>query len=117
MTVTSAMKILTRLIACFALVVAVDVSRAATPNSFSFPRSTPEAQGVSSAALLELTESLDQVDAMNSFILVRHGHVIAEGWWTPYDAQSRHELYSLSKSFTSTAVGMAVAEEIGRAHV
>ena len=63
-----------------------------------------------SGAILNLVEALDQIDMMNSFMLVRHGHVIAEGWWVPYDAQSSHELYSLSKSFTSTAVGMAVAE-------
>ena len=31
-------------------------------------------------------------------------------WWAPYDAQSPHSLYSLSKSFTSTAVGLAIAE-------
>ncbi len=43
-------------------------------------------------------------------MLVRHGHVVAEGWWTPYDAKSKHELYSLSKSFYTTAVGLAVAE-------
>jgi CubicO group peptidase (beta-lactamase class C family) len=47
---------------------------------------------------------------MHSFMLVRHGHVVGEGWWSPYDAQTRHSLYSLTKSFTSTAVGMAVAE-------
>ena len=47
---------------------------------------------------------------MHSFMLVRHGHVVAEGWWTPYDAATRHELYSLSKSFTSTAAGLAIAE-------
>ena len=40
-------------------------------------------------------------------MLVRHGHVVAEGWWSPYDAESPHSLYSLSKSFTSTAVGLA----------
>lgn len=75
------------------------------------PRSAPEAQGVSSAAVLAFVEAADQkVDVMNSFMLVRHGNVVAEGWWTPYDAKSRHELYSLSKSFTSTAVGMAVAD-------
>jgi CubicO group peptidase (beta-lactamase class C family) len=43
-------------------------------------------------------------------MVVRHGQVIAEGWWTPYDAAHNHVLYSLSKSFTSTAVGIAVAE-------
>ena len=47
---------------------------------------------------------------MHSFMLVRHGHVVAEGWWSPYDAKTRHSMYSLSKSFTSTAVGLAVAE-------
>jgi CubicO group peptidase (beta-lactamase class C family) len=47
---------------------------------------------------------------MNSFMLVRHGHVVAEGWWTPYRAEARHSLYSLSKSFTSTAVGLAISE-------
>ncbi len=104
------MKTLTNLIICLAVVAAVETSHAAWAKSFSFPRATPESQGVSSAAVLALVEALDQVDAMNSFILVRHGHVIAEGWWTPYSAQDNHELYSLSKSFTSTAVGMAVAE-------
>jgi CubicO group peptidase (beta-lactamase class C family) len=74
------------------------------------PRSSPEAQGVSSSALLSFIDAADKIDTMNSFMLVRHGHVIAEGWWAPYRAESRHMLYSLSKSFTSTAVGLAIAE-------
>lgn len=77
----------------------------------SLPRSAPEAQGVSSVGLLAFVEAADQqIDGMHSLMLLRHGHVVAEGWWAPYDARSQHELYSLSKSFTSTAVGMAVAE-------
>ena len=75
------------------------------------PRSSPEAQGVSSSAVLAFVEAADQnIDSMNSFMLVRHGHVVAEGWWAPYEAESPHSLYSLSKSFTSTAVGLAIAE-------
>ena len=50
------------------------------------------------------------IDAMNSFMLVRHGTVVAEGWWGPYDRDTPHMLYSLSKSFTSTAVGLAISE-------
>ncbi|MDT5271638.1 MAG: hypothetical protein QOH49_3824 [Acidobacteriota bacterium] len=77
----------------------------------SLPRSTPEQQGISSAAVLAFVEAADrEVDQMNSFMLVRHGHVVAEGWWGPYDARTPHVLYSLSKSFTSTAVGLTVAE-------
>jgi CubicO group peptidase (beta-lactamase class C family) len=75
------------------------------------PRSRPEVQGVSPAAILAFVDEADRkIDSLHSFMLVRHGHVVAECWWTPYDAKTRHELYSLSKSFTSTAVGLAVAE-------
>ena len=75
------------------------------------PRSTPETQGVSSAGVREFIEAVNaQVDTMHSFMLVRHGQVIAEAWWKPESADKPHVLYSLSKSFTSTAVGLAVAE-------
>ncbi len=75
------------------------------------PRSTPEAQGMASSAILAFIETADRELAdMHSFMLLRHGQVVAEGWWDPYDAATRHQLYSLSKSFTSTAAGLAVAE-------
>src|SRR6516165_5182286 len=75
------------------------------------PRSSPEAQGVSSAAVLSFVEAADKnIDSLHSFMLLRHGNVVAEGWWAPYHAEARHSLFSLSKSFTSTAVGLAVAE-------
>ncbi|HXX94647.1 MAG TPA: serine hydrolase domain-containing protein, partial [Planctomycetota bacterium] len=73
-------------------------------------RAVPEEEGVSSAALLSFVEGADAIDALNSVMVLRHGRVIAEGWWAPYEAGSAHELYSLSKSFTSTAVGLAVSE-------
>ena len=86
-----------------------------TPETSSsdpvLPRSTPEAQGISSEAILAFIDAADkEIDTMNSFMLVRHGQVVAEGWWAPYDAESPHILYSLSKSFTSTAVGLAIHE-------
>jgi CubicO group peptidase (beta-lactamase class C family) len=80
-------------------------------NHRSLTRSTPEQQGVSSSGILSFIEAADnEIDAMHSFMLVRHSHVVAEGWWRPYDAKTPHVLYSLSKSFTSTAVGLAIAE-------
>jgi CubicO group peptidase (beta-lactamase class C family) len=75
------------------------------------PRSSPEAQGVESSAVVAFVEAADKgVDSLHSFMLVRHGQVVAEGWWAPYAAESPHSLFSLSKSFTSTAVGLAVAD-------
>src|SRR5260370_42190390 len=75
------------------------------------PRSTPEEQGVSSSGVLSFVEAADKnIDSLHSVMLLRHGHVVAEGYWSPYNAESPHALYSLSKSFTSTAVGLAVAD-------
>jgi len=75
------------------------------------PRATPESQGVSSTALQEFLERADRdIRQMHSFLLVRRGQVIAEAWWAPYHAGGRHSLFSLSKSFTATAVGIAIAE-------
>jgi len=77
----------------------------------ALPRSTPEAQGISSAAILAFVDEAEKkIDHLHTFMVVRHGRVVAEGWWQPYDAATRHELYSLSKSFTSTAVGLAIAD-------
>lgn len=82
-----------------------------TAQSTALPRSTPEAQGVSSEAVRQFIETADEnVNSMHSFMLVRHGHVVAEAWWKPESADKQHVLWSLSKSFTSTAVGLAVAE-------
>ncbi|MBX9584329.1 MAG: beta-lactamase family protein [Gemmataceae bacterium] len=92
-------------------VIAAVVLAAAPAAGADLPRSSPEEQGVSSPAVLEFVQAADKnIDSLHSFMLVRHGRVVAEGWWSPYAAQTRHQLYSLSKSFTSTAVGLAVAE-------
>lgn len=75
------------------------------------PRTSPEAQGVDSSAILAFVEALErQINEIHSVMLLRHGSVIAEGWWSPYGREHRHVMFSLSKSFTSTAVGLAVAE-------
>ena len=75
------------------------------------PRSTAEAQGISSQAIADYIETADrQINTMHSFMLVRHGHVIAEAWWKPEAADKPHVLWSLSKSFNSTAVGLAIEE-------
>ena len=76
-----------------------------------FPRTTPESQGMSSKAILTFIDSLEQkVDAVHSFIILKNGKQISEGWWNPYAPDVPHVMHSLSKSFTSTAIGFAVAE-------
>jgi hypothetical protein len=68
------------------------------------PRSDPSAQGVDAAGVLGFLDAVERSGMdMHSLMLVRHGHVVVEGWWAPYRADRAHLLYSLSKSFTSTA--------------
>jgi CubicO group peptidase (beta-lactamase class C family) len=75
------------------------------------PRSSPEAEGVSSKGLLGFLDAVDEsVHDLHSFMLLRHGRVVAEGWWSPYAPELPHMLFSLSKSFVSTAIGLAIAE-------
>ena len=83
-----------------------------SPDSpMDFPRASPESQGVSSESIRQFLAAANASDiSWHSFILLRHGHVVAEGWWKPYESRFIHSLYSLSKSFTSTAIGLLVKE-------
>jgi CubicO group peptidase (beta-lactamase class C family) len=75
------------------------------------PRSTPEAEGIASSAVLEFVRAADaRLDSLHSLMIVRHGRVVAEGWWQPYAARHPHMMFSVSKSFTSLAVGLAIDE-------
>ncbi len=74
-------------------------------------RSTPGSLGIPPKAILAFLNALDENDmGAHSFMLLRHGMVASEGWWKPYSPDKTHMLFSLSKSFTSTAVGFCVQE-------
>jgi CubicO group peptidase (beta-lactamase class C family) len=80
-------------------------------HSVELPRSTPEAQGISSPAIQSFVDAVEQRNlGVHSLILVRNGHIVADGWWKPYASQLPHLMFSISKSFTSTAIGLAIAE-------
>jgi hypothetical protein len=65
-------------------------------------RRSPEEKGVSSAGVRKFVTEVDRkIHEMHSFMLLRHGAVVAEGWWAPYSAERVHMLYS---------VGLAAAE-------
>ena len=77
----------------------------------ALPRATPESQGVASAAIQRFVDAAQaQIHELHSFMLLRHGAVIAEGWWAPYRPEKPHVLMSVSKSFTAAAVGVAIAD-------
>lgn len=75
-------------------------------------RGIPEAEGISSKNITAFIDAANKSKTeFHSFMLLRHGKVIAEGWWKPYAANLEHSLYSCSKSFTATAIGFAIDEK------
>ena len=78
------------------------------------PRSTPEAEGISSENVEAFVASMEDAAKrgvqIHEFVLMRHGKVISEGAFAPYPKHAAHELFSLSKSFVSLAAGIAQGE-------
>lgn len=104
-----------RVICCFAAMLlsgnACEVHAQSSPASLAFPRATPESQAVDSESIIRFIEKADrEVNSIHSLMIVRNGYVVTEAWWKPEAAEKNHILWSLSKSFTSTAVGFAVQE-------
>ena len=75
----------------------VDLPRAATPASIQ--------QAVD--AVLAGDEADNSV-LFESLMVLKHGKVLYEGWYGDAAPDKPHAMYSVSKSFTATAVGMAV---------
>ena len=95
----------------YALVISVVVYGQSTPIELALPRATPESQSVDTKEIIEFIKATDaEVNAIHSLMVVRNGFVVTEAWWSPEAPEKNHILWSLSKSFTSTAVGFAVAE-------
>jgi CubicO group peptidase (beta-lactamase class C family) len=83
---------------------------AAEPNGASSPEiwptkawqvSTPEEQGMDSASLARLIESVGTYK-QDSLMIVRHGKIVAEAYYAPYVAGVSHDLRSVTKSIVST---------------
>jgi Beta-lactamase class C and other penicillin binding proteins len=82
-----------------------------TGSTDGWNRSDPESQGIHSASILGFLRRIEADDLeLHGLMIVRGGHVVAEGAWAPYRLDDPHALNSLSKSFTSTAIGLAAEE-------
>ncbi len=80
-----------------------------------FERVIPEEAGISSLNIAEFLKKVQEIQfQMHSFLLLRHGKVVAEVCEYPYQKEDKRLVYSTSKTFTSTAVGVAVKEGLIR---
>jgi len=69
-------------------------------------RVTPAEVGLKSGVILEYLRKLETITEMHGFMLARHGKVCAEAWWKPHSPNLRHCLWSQTKSYTATAIGV-----------
>ncbi|MDR0401206.1 MAG: beta-lactamase family protein [Treponema sp.] len=74
-----------------------------------------EEAGLNRAVLDDLFRALERSSAeLRGLVLVRRGKAVARRFWPPYGEQDPVWVYSLSKSFCSTAVGFALREGLLR---
>lgn len=72
---------------------------------------TPENNGISSSAIEKYISMLEKNgNCMHGFVMIRHNKIIAEGAWKPFEVNTRHRMYSESKSYVSAAIGMLIGE-------
>lgn len=71
--------------------------------------STPEAQGMDSAAIAKLVD-FGAANAMDSLLITRHGKLVAEAYYAPYRAGMKHTLNSTTKAVVGTLTGMAIQD-------
>lgn len=102
------------LVQVFCLLLCISCARSpktSTVHEDGFFRRAPETVGVRSDAIIRFIEEAEaQQMELHSVMILRHNYVIAEGWWYPYKRNDNHIMHSISKIYTSTAVGFAVTE-------
>ncbi|TQM28016.1 CubicO group peptidase (beta-lactamase class C family) [Microbacterium kyungheense] len=74
------------------------------------PRSTPEQQSIPATAIESFVAALGRIAHVHTVTVVRHGHVVGQATWAPYERDDQTAMYSVSKSFTSMAAGIAIGE-------
>lgn len=77
----------------------------------TFDTVVPEETGVPSSCIMRMTERLDRMQIpMHSLLLFHKNKIIAEGYYAPCHKDMLHRMFSISKSFTSIAIGLLADE-------
>ncbi|MEP7266286.1 MAG: serine hydrolase [Saprospiraceae bacterium] len=104
-------RIFIRQIGLSSIVLGLNPNEVLAKDLNKLPRSAPEAQGVTTTAIHIYFDAIERSgQEFHTTMIVKNGFVIAEGYWYPYAPDHRIQLYSMSKSFTSTAIGLAQQE-------
>lgn len=71
----------------------------------------PAEAGFSQSALEKFDSTLRRAEVnLHSALMLRGEHIFYERYWAPFTAQTPHRMYSVTKSFTSAAIGCLIDE-------
>ncbi len=77
----------------------------------TFEKSSPEETGIPGECIIRFIDRLHQRQIpMHSLLLMHHDRLVFEGYYAPLTAHSLHRMFSISKSFTSIAIGLLADE-------
>jgi CubicO group peptidase (beta-lactamase class C family) len=86
----------------------ITAARADWPTT-EWSTSSPEAQGLDSQKLAEMLAAIDeQQPDLHSLLIIRNGYLVSENYFGSYQPDTRHQLYSVTKSFIATLIGIAL---------
>ena len=72
---------------------------------------TPEEQGMNSTVLDDMMQFIEDSDApIRGLVITRNGYIVKESYWAYYTENTTHQIFSATKSFTGTLIGIALKE-------
>jgi len=77
-------------------------------RAFGWSESTPEDQGLDSGILAEAVSEARRLPYLYSLLVIRNGHLVSEDYFNGMSRWSANDNYSVTKSFTSALVGIAL---------
>jgi CubicO group peptidase (beta-lactamase class C family) len=82
-------------------------------SSFVLPDIRPEEIGLSSGVICDFLDYVERKNIqLHGFVLLRHGACALRCSWNPFEEQTHHPMYSITKNFVSAAIGIAIQEKL-----
>ncbi len=108
------------LIPLFAIITFVVLALSPLPSQYTtqdvwpglqWRTSPPEEQGIDSQGMVSLLQEIRQKESnIHSLLIIRHGTLVTEIYFPPYDRNVRHSMRSITKSVTSAMTGIAIGD-------
>jgi len=108
--ITSAILILSMLVGCGPRTEDLEAVKYTPLPGDDWKVSTPAEQGLDPMLVAELYYNADKLETIHSLLVIKNGHLIAEGYFNEGSVKQKDRLQSVTKSYTSALVGIALEQ-------